>query len=137
MSDLELFLLGTGLTLLISFFTFFLCFYHKEKCETVNKNKEINYEKKTIKLLTDEQIEEIHKKGLMTPEEKLEEIEGFYLCAPGDAIGGAAWRCKFFRNCHECLCDYVASKNEWEPFDFKLVNSIETEGKDFFVGKLE
>ncbi len=40
------------------------------------------------------------------------------VCAPGDMIGSAAWRCHTFKNCHECLTDYANTFDEWDPFRF-------------------
>ena len=138
MSELTTLLIGFAIALVIVFLVIMLCFSSKKTYEKRSVNEEVkNYQKKTIKFLTKEQIEEIHKKGFITPEEKLNELEGIGLCAPGDAIGSASWRCKLFGNCHDCLCDYVASKDKWEIFDFKLVNSIDIKDKDFYVQKLE
>ncbi len=50
-----------------------------------------------LKPLSEEQIREIHSHGMITPEEQVREWESFDLCAPGDAIGSAANRCKKFR----------------------------------------
>ncbi len=39
------------------------------------------------------------------------------LCAPGDAIGSAAWRCKKFHyNCHDCLVNYANEHEEYTSF---------------------
>ncbi len=75
-----------------------------------------NYEVPQLKELTEEQIADIHARGKITPAEKLKEWEGAGLCAPGDAIGGAAWRCHKFRNCHECLVDYANTQDEYTSF---------------------
>ena len=68
---------------------------------------EDSYPEPQFKELTPEQIEDIHSRGNITPAEKVEEWEAFGLCAPGDAIGSAAWRCRIFKNCHDCLVDYA------------------------------
>lgn len=68
------------------------------------------YIKPNFKPLTQEQIDDIHSRGKITPEEKVKEWEGMDLCAPGDAIGSAAWRCKKFQNCHDCLVDYASKR---------------------------
>ncbi len=75
-----------------------------------------NYEVPKLKELTKEQIEDIHARGKITPKEKIREWEGLDLCAPGDAIGSAAWRCHKFRNCHDCLVDYANTKDEYTSF---------------------
>ena len=67
-----------------------------------------NYEKPQFKPLTAEEIKDIHSRGKITPAEMVEEWEAHGLCAPGDGMGGASWRCKKFRhNCHDCLVDYA------------------------------
>lgn len=74
-----------------------------------------------LKPLSEEQIREIHSRGMITPEEKVREWESFDLCAPGDAIGSAANRCKKFGyNCHECLIDYASGKDEYHPLELSI-----------------
>lgn len=75
--------------------------------------KEIGYEHPKFKELTQEQIDDIHNRGMITPAEKVKEWESWDLCAPGDAIGSAAWRCRKFDNCHDCLVDYANNKEEY------------------------
>ena len=66
--------------------------------------KESGYINPVFKKLTQEEIDNIHPRGKITPAEKVKEWEGMDLCAPGDAIGSATWRCrKFHHNCHDCL----------------------------------
>ena len=74
-----------------------------------------------LKPLSEEQIREIHSRGMITPEEKVREWESFDLCAPGDTIGSAANRCKKFGyNCHECLIDYASGKDEYHPLELSI-----------------
>ena len=74
-----------------------------------------------LKPLSEEQIREIHSRGMITPEEKVREWESFDLCAPGDAVGSAANRCKKFGyNCHECLIDYASGKDEYHPLELSV-----------------
>ena len=88
------------------------------------KNKKINqnslennlYTESQLKVLTQEQIDDIHSRGKITPAEKVKEWEGLDLCAPGDAIGSASWRCKKFKNCHDCLVDYANEHDEYTSF---------------------
>ncbi len=79
------------------------------------------------KELTQSQIDEIHSRGKITPLEKVKEWEGLDLCAPGDAIESAANRCHTFSNCHDCLVDYAAQKEEYDKIDFKLVHAYREE----------
>lgn len=74
-----------------------------------------------LKPLSEEQIREIHSHGMITPEEQVRKWESFDLCAPGDAIGSAANRCKKFGyNCHECLIDYASGKDEYHPLELSV-----------------
>lgn len=77
---------------------------------------EDDYEPPCFKPLTQEQIDDIHARGKITPAEQVKEWEGMDLCAPGDAIGSASWRCKKFRNCHDCLVDYANQHDEYTSF---------------------
>lgn len=80
-----------------------------------------NYIKPEFKPLTQEQVDDIHSRGKITPAEKVQEWEDMDLCAPGDAIGGAAWRCKKFKyHCHDCLVDYANEQEEYTSM-FKIM----------------
>ena len=57
------------------------------------------------KMLTKEEIDEIHKRGNLTIGEIVSEWESHDLCMPADSSGE---RCKKFGNCHECLIDYAS-----------------------------
>ena len=74
-------------------------------------------------ILSDEEIADIHKRGLITPAEKVAEWESMGLCAPGDAIGSAGWRCQKFASCRDCLNDYASSKKEHYSF-FKMIKEL-------------
>ena len=75
------------------------------------------YEKPFLIPLTQEEIDDIHSRGKITPAEMLKEWEDMDLCAPGDAIGSASWRCKkYHHNCHDCLIDYANQKREYTSF---------------------
>lgn len=85
--------------------------------EREKKLIESGYVRSIFKHLTQEQIDDIHARGKITPAEKVKEWEGMDLCAPGDAIGSAAWRCrKFHYNCHDCLIDYANEHDEYTSF---------------------
>lgn len=109
--------------------------------ETVKKKDNIeDYVKPTFKKLNQEQIDDIHARGKITPAEMVKEWEGMGLCAPGDAIGSAAWRCrKFHHNCHDCLVDYANEHEEYISFrevvklcsPYKLYGYKENEGVDY------
>ena len=111
----------------------------KQGTEEIVKQKDNieNYVKPTFKKLTKEQIDDIHARGKITPAEMVKEWEGIDLCAPGDAIGSAAWRCKKFHNCHDCLIDYANEHDEYTSFleiiklcsPYKLYGSKEKNGE--------
>lgn len=84
-----------------------------------------NVRKKIV--LTQEEIDAIHAKGKITSAEKVREWESLGLCAPGDTIGSAAYRCKEFNHdCHECLVDYASDSIEHDSIysDIKITNSF-------------
>ena len=99
-----------------------LCDHTIEKCAQTRLNN-------AIKELTQEKIDEIHSRGKITMFEKVAEWESFDLCAPGDYIGSAAYRCHTFNNCHECLLDYASSSIEYDKMDFKLILPFDKEEK--------
>ena len=73
--------------------------------------KEEDYVKPELKPLTQQQIDDIHKRGKITPEEQVKEYETMGLCAPGNS--GFNERCHNFANCHDCLVDYVKDQDEY------------------------
>lgn len=82
---------------------------------------EEDYIKPQFKPLTQEQVDDIHSRGKITPAEKVREWEDMDLCAPGDAIGSASWRCKKFNYCcHDCLVDYANEQEEYTSM-FKIM----------------
>ena len=84
--------------------------------QETEKIEESGYVKPQFKELTQEQISDIHTTGKITPKEKVKEWEGMGLCAPGDAIGSVAWRCRKFKNCHDCLVNYANEYDEYTSF---------------------
>lgn len=88
-------------------------------CDYAIKKHKIN------KKLTQSQVDDIHKRGKITPTEKVEEWEKFDLCAPGNAIVSAKNRCHTFSNCYECLLEYANEKEEYDSIevDIKIVNN--------------
>jgi len=125
---------------IVFFCVWFVFFLVVDLQEQKNKNEKdeksiVKTSPKEMKPLTKKQVDEIHKRGNITAQEKVKEWEDFGLCAPGDAIGSASDRCDRFRNCHECLCDYAAGHDEYEPLEFKYINYFKDE--DFFGEKLE
>ena len=89
----------------------FLKEWLKKEMNQKNYNEE-DYVKPEFKPLTKEQINNIHERGKITPEEMVEEWEDFGLCAPGDS--GFNERCHNFANCHDCLVDYSNQADEYE-----------------------
>lgn len=74
-----------------------------------------------FEILSQEKIDEIHKRGKLTPEEGYNEWIS-HICAPGDAIGSAAWRCEKYGNCRDCLVAYAMEQEEWNPLEFKYTD---------------
>ncbi len=99
---------------------------NKEKIDEPKSDEQLEeaYIKPEFKPLTEEQIKVIHSKGKITPAEKVEEWESMDLCAPGDAIGSVAFRCRKFGCCHDCLVDYASNTDEYTSLfdDIKIVN---------------
>lgn len=66
-----------------------------------------------LKQLTDEEIESLHRKGLLSPAEQVEQWELRDLCVPSEKSENVTWRCiKFKYNCHECLIDYYLTQED-------------------------
>ena len=114
------------IVILVLFIGCILVYDSKNKVQNETKNEEYitdDYFRPQFKPLTHEQIEDIHLRGKITPAEMVKEWESLDLCAPGDAIGSAAWRCKKFRHCcHDCLVDYANENDEYESFFKKTSN---------------
>ena len=66
-----------------------------------------------FKELTEEEIFNIHRRGYITPREKVDEWERLGLCAPSNSLGHGSEECKEFSNCHECLVNFANQKDEW------------------------
>ncbi len=97
--------------------------YEKIITKHIENDNIEDYIRPCFKELSQEQIDDIHSRGKITPQEMVKEWEDMDLCAPGDAIGSAAWRCKkFHRNCHDCLVDYANEHEEYTSFDDILKN---------------
>lgn len=75
-----------------------------------------------FEILPQEKIEEIHKRGKMTPEEKYNEWACHNVCAPGDFAGSAGWRCDKYGNCRDCLVAYAMEQEEWPSFELVCRN---------------
>ena len=107
-------------------FCAYICCTDKNK-DNQNKTPKIDddFVKKHLKTynLTEEEVKEIHSHGKLTPKEIVREWESMDLCAPGDFASSAAWRCKKFKNCHECLLDYANKTREHTSIidDLKII----------------
>lgn len=88
----------------------------KELIEVLKQEEEIArepnvYVKPQFAPLTQEEIDDIHKRGFITQEEACKEWKEMSLCAPGNA--GINPRCKQFdNNCDDCSIDYSLSSKE-------------------------
>ena len=70
-----------------------------------------DYEKKQLKELTEEEINYIHSKGMIIPEEILEEWDNAGICAPSLTEKNVSDRCKNFSSCRSCLINYLNKNN--------------------------
>lgn len=85
--------------------------YELETVENSNEQERI-YPKPELKFLTQEQIDDIHQRGMLTPEEMLEEFKEMQYCP----FTNGCSRCSEFENCNDCLIDYVNTQDEWMSF---------------------
>lgn len=94
----------------------------KKLCDYIITTKILNY---NIIDLSQEEINDIHQRGKITQLEQVKEWEAFNLCAPGNAIGSAKWRCELFGyDCHNCLLEFASHQKEHEQIKFELTNSF-------------
>ena len=94
----------------------------KRLCEHIIVKKKVNDFYNSI---TQEQIDEIHSKGKLTPLEVVQLWESHDLCIEGNKTISSKNRCKYFnQKCHECLMEEASHELEHDNIDFKLVNSI-------------
>ena len=81
-----------------------------------SKNKDREEEKDIgpqLKQLTDEEIESLHSKGLLSPAEQVKQWELLDYCVPSEKSENVTWRCiRFKYNCHECLIDYYLEQED-------------------------
>ena len=97
----------------------------KGLCEHIIVKKKVNDFYASI---TQEQIDEIHSKGKLTPLEVVQLWESHDLCIEGNKAILSKNRCKYFnQNCHECLMETASHKLEHDNIDFKIINSITDE----------
>ncbi len=97
----------------------------KGLCEHIIVKKKINYFYNSI---TQEQIDEIHSKGKLTPLEVVQLWEFHDLCIEGSKTISSKNRCMYFnQNCHECLMETASHKLEHDNIDFEVANSMASE----------
>ena len=97
----------------------------KGLCEHIIVKKKVNDFYNSI---TQEQIDEIHSKGKLTPLEAVQLWESYDLCVEGNKGILSKNRCEYFNlNCHDCLMESASHELEHDNIDFKLVNSITDE----------
>lgn len=97
----------------------------KGLCEHIIVKKKVNDFYNSI---SQEQIDEIHAKGKLTPLEVVQLWESYDLCVEGNKSILSKNRCRYFNyNCHECLMETASHKLEHDDIDFKVVNSIAEE----------
>ena len=78
-----------------------------------------------FEILTKEQIDEIHSKGLLTPKEKYNKWISSGICIPTSPK-----RCKEYgNNCRDCLAALANEETSWEPMKFNaksILDNFET-----------
>lgn len=95
----------------------------KGLCEHIILKKQVNNFYNSI---TQEQIDEIHAKGKLTPLEIVQLWESYDLCVEGNKTVLSKNRCKYFnQNCHECLMETASHKLEHDNIDFKVNLTID------------
>lgn len=95
----------------------------KGLCEHIIVKKQVNNFYNSI---TQEQIDEIHAKGKLTPLEIVQLWESYDLCVEGNKTVLSKNRCKYFnQNCHECLMETASHKLEHDNIDFKVNLTID------------
>ncbi len=95
-----------------------------DKESTMFNNFENNHPH--FEILSQEKIDEIHERDKLTPEESYNDWIS-HVCAPGDHSGSAAWRCKKYGNCRDCLVAYAMEQEEWNPLRFIPTNIFDRE----------
>lgn len=94
----------------------------KGLCEHIIVKKKMN---EFYSSITQEQIDEVHSKGKLTPLEAVQMWESFDLCVEGSKSILSKSRCQYFeQNCHECLMESASHKLEYDPIELSLSNSI-------------
>lgn len=86
-----------------------------KKKKNQNKQQTEEYITPEFKPLTQEEINDIHSRGKITPAEKVMEWERMNACVSADEMWTSAWRCKKFKSCHDCLVDYASETDEYVP----------------------
>ena len=79
----------------------------------LNQKNNEQYVKPQLKELTQEQIDDIHSRGRITPAEYLEELETQLTDICPVEFSGNNKRCNMFQDCHDCLVDIANQKEEW------------------------
>lgn len=94
----------------------------KGLCERIIVKRKV---KEFLNSITQEQINNIHSKGKLTPLEAVKQWEAFDLCIDGSKTVFLKNRCEYFDyNCHECLMETASHKLEHDKINFLLNNSI-------------
>ena len=88
-----------------------------------------------FKLLTEEEIENIHKKGKLASTEKFYEWSRLNYCPASD---GYDVRCKDYETCRDCTVAWVNEKDEWDSMKtipIEAVYSLEDDYEQLFFKK--
>ena len=94
----------------------------KGLCERIIVKRQV---KEFYNSITQEQINDIHLKGKLTPLEAVSQWKSFDLCIEGSKTNFSKSRCEYFDyNCNECLMETASHQLEYDKINFSLDNSI-------------
>lgn len=79
---------------------------------------------KEPKYLPEEQTKAIHKKGNLTPSDKVNECEKMDYCLPNNPLRCDKFLSKSKYGCYDCLVDYCNVQDEWEPIRYDCYSDI-------------
>ena len=99
----------------------------KENKSLFERLSEIHKEPRWIPV---DQVKMIHKKGNLTPSDKVNECEKMDYCLPNNPLRCNKFLSKSRYGCHDCLVDYCSVQDEWEPISYEDYNDILNERKE-------
>ena len=71
-----------------------------------------------------DQVKIMHKKGLLTPTDKVRECQKMNYCLPNNSLRCGKYLSKSKYGCYDCLVDYCSVQDEWKPIMYDDYNDI-------------